>query len=117
MKLVAAVVLACSLGCAAPPPVTRLTFVTTREGVIQPEILATGVEYGWCYTLTLLDYAARLPWKASLVPNYGYAVALAIDSVPGANVMTNVKVERQRHEYGIFRRVCSTVTGDVGRIE
>jgi hypothetical protein len=118
MKRIAiALAAALFLGCAKPQPVTQLTFVTTRDGVVEPEILATDVEYGWCYTMTLLDYFSRFPWRASLVPNYGFAVRLALDSVPGANIMTDVAVERRRSEYLLFRRVCSTVTGNAGRIE
>jgi hypothetical protein len=118
MQRLAGLVAALSLlGCASEPPVTRLTFVTTREAVVEPEVLATGVEAGWCYTLNPLDYLARLPWKASYVPSYGHAIALALAKVPGANVMTGVSVQRTRSEYLLVRRVCSTVKGDVGRIE
>ncbi len=116
-RLVGLVVLLGLSGCASDPPVTRLTFVTTHHGVVEPEILATDVEAGWCYTLTPFDYLARMPWKVSYVPNYGYAVALAMAKVPGGNVMTNVTVQRTRSEYLLIRRVCSMVKGDVGRIE
>lgn len=111
-----ALLLALALGCASRP-VTRLTFVTTRDDVVRPQILESDVERSWCYTLTILDYLVRFPWRASLVPDYGYAVALALRSVPGSNVMTDVQVERRRSEYGLFRRVCSSVRGDVGRLE
>lgn len=111
-----ALALAVTLGCASQRPVTRLTFVTTKEGVVAPEILAVGVEHSWCYTLNPLDYLSRFPWRASLVPDYGYAVALALKSVPGANIMTDVEIERRRSEYVLFRRVCSTVKGNAGRI-
>lgn len=109
--------LALCVGCASSRPVTRLTFVTTRDAVLEAEILETDVERGWCYTITFIDYLARFPWHASLVPDYGYAVALALKSVPGGNVMLDVDVERRRSEYGLFRRVCSYVKGDVGRLE
>jgi hypothetical protein len=109
-------VLALALGCAARP-VTRLTFVTTQDALVEPEILATDVERSWCFTITLLEYAARFPWRASLVPDYGYAVLLALRDVPGSNVMVDVEVERKRSEYLLFRRVCSSVRGDVGRIQ
>lgn len=112
-----AIALSLAAGCASSRPVTRLTVVTTRDGVVAPEILARDVERGWCYTITLLDYFSRFPWRASFVPDYGYAVALALRSVPGSNIMTNVQVERRRSEYLLFRRVCSYVRGDVGRIE
>ncbi len=54
--------------------------------------------------------------RASLVPDYGYAVALVLKSVPGANIMTDVVIERRRSEYGLFRRVCSYVNGNAGRV-
>jgi hypothetical protein len=117
MKRVAlALSVALVLGCTSPRPVTRLTFVTTKPGVVDAEILAEGVERGWCYTINPLEYLSRFPWKASLVPDYGYAVALALRSVPGADIMTDVEIERRRSEYVLFRRVCSTVRGNVGRI-
>ncbi len=114
-RLAIVLVIASTLGCASRP-VTRLTFVTTRDAVVEPEILEAGVERGWCYTLTLIDYITRLPWRASLVPDYGYAVALVLKSVPGANIMTDVVIERRRSEYGLFRRVCSYVKGNAGRV-
>ncbi len=75
--------------------------MTTKDGVIQPLVLEKGVSRTWCITHTP---ASKLDWSLrgnSLDANQRYAIALAIDSVPGANVMTGVSVKSETRDSGI----------------
>jgi hypothetical protein len=47
----------------------------------------------------------------------GRAVSAALDSVPGANVLTDVIVRTRLEQYLLFQRVCAVVVGDAGRME
>jgi hypothetical protein len=111
---VATLALVCA--CAGPPPVAELTFVTRDPDVVNPKILRQEVEGEWCFTQNIVAVSLRPPWRVRL-PDTGRAVSRAIDSVPGANVLTNVIVRTRIEQYLLFQRVCSIVVGDAGLVE
>jgi len=112
----AVAILALACGCAGPPPAAELTFVARDPDVVNPKILRQEVEGEWCFTQNIVTVSLRPPWRVRL-PDTGRAVAKAIDSVPGANVLTDVVVRTRVEQYVLFQRVCSIVIGDAGRME
>ncbi len=111
---VATLALVCA--CASPPPVAELTFVTRDPGVVNPKTLRQEVEGEWCFTQNIITVSLRPPWRVRLADT-GRAVSKAIDSVPGANVLTDVIVRTRIEQYLLFQRVCAVVVGDAGRME
>lgn len=107
---------ALALGCASPPPISELTFVTFEPGVVEPKILQGNVEGEWCFSENVIAVSLRPPWRARFADR-GRAIAAAIESVPGANVLTDVRVQIRVEQYLLFQRKCALVTGNAGRIE
>jgi hypothetical protein len=105
-----------ALGCASPPPIAELTFVAFEPGVVEPRILQGNVEGEWCFSQNVIAVSLRPPWRARLADR-GRAIAAAIESVPGANVLTDVHVRVRVEQYLLFQRTCAIVTGNAGRIE
>lgn len=103
-------------GCAGPPPISELTLVVREPGVVRPEILKRGVEAEWCFSQDIITASLRPPWRARLADR-GRAVSLAIDSVPGANILTEVRIRVRVEQYLLFTRVCAIASGDAGRLE
>ena len=114
--VLAAAALSLVCACASPPPVAELAFVTRDPGVVNPKTLRQEVEGEWCFTQNIIAVSLRPPWRVRLADT-GRAVSRAIDSVPGANVLTNVIVRTRIEQYLLFQRVCSIVVGDAGRVE
>jgi hypothetical protein len=104
-----------ALGCADPPPIAELALVTTRPDVVRPEILRQDVEGEWCFSQNVVRVSLRPPWRARLA-DHGRAIARAIDSVPGVDVLVNVDVRVRVEQYLLFQRICAVVRGDAGRI-
>ena len=109
-----AAALACA--CAGPPPNSRMAFVTRIPGIVEPTILARGVEGEYCFAEDIVTVSLRPPWRARLA-DPGRAVEAALASVPGANVLTHVQVTTRVEQYLLFQRICSIVVGNAGRIE
>ena len=111
-------VLACVLAasCAGPPPITQLTLVTRDPGVLRPEILKRAVQAEWCFNQDIITASLTPPWRARLADR-GRAISRAIDSVPGANVLTDVRIRVRVEQYLLFTRVCAIASGDAGRVE
>jgi hypothetical protein len=110
---------ACALlasGCAVPPPVSRMAFVTRVPGLVEPKVLARGVEGEYCFAEDVVTVSLRPPWRARLA-DPGRAVEAALASVPGANVLTHVEVRTRLEQYLLFQRICSIVIGNAGRVE
>jgi len=105
-----------ALGCAGPPPIARMAFVTRMPGVVEPKVLARAVEGEYCFFEDIVSVSVRPPWRARLA-DPGRAVEAAIASVPGANVLTHVTVRTRVEQYLLFQRICSIVVGNAGRIE
>ena len=105
-----------AVGCAGPPPVSELTLVAREPGVVRPEILKRGVEAEWCFTHDLISASLRPPWRARLADR-GRAISRAIESVPGANILTEVRIRVRVEQYLLFTRVCAIASGDAGRVE
>ncbi len=105
-----------AVGCASPPPVSELTLVAREPGVVRPEILKRGVEAEWCFTQDLITASLRPPWRARLADR-GRAISRAIESVPGANILTEVRIRVRVEQYLLFTRVCAIASGDAGRVE
>jgi hypothetical protein len=93
-----------------------MAFVTRVPGIVEPELLARGVEGEHCFLEDLVSVSVRPPWRARLA-DPGRAVEAALASVPGANVLTHVTVRTRIEQYLLFQRICSIVVGDAGRIE
>jgi hypothetical protein len=112
-----AVFAACALfaACASPRPTSSLAFVTTVPGVVSPRILKQDVEGEWCFTENVVAVTLRPPWQVRLA-DAGRAVTKAIESVPGANILTDVTVRTRIEQYLLFQRVCSIVVGDAGSL-
>jgi hypothetical protein len=110
----AAAALLCA--CASPPPALDLAFVTLEPDVVNPKILRQEVRGEWCFTQDIITLSLRPPWQVRLA-DMGWAVSRAIDSVPGANVLTNVVARTRIEQYLLVQRVCSIVIGDAGRVE
>jgi hypothetical protein len=115
-RLLAGVTLALVCACAGPPPVSELTFVAREPRVVNPKILRQEVEGEWCFTQNVIAVSLRPPWRVRLA-NTGRAVSKALDSVPGANILTDVIVRTRLEQYLLFQRVCAVVIGDAGRME
>ncbi len=115
-RAVIAIFAAAAVGCAGPPPVSRMAFVTRIPGVVEPELLARGVEGEFCFLEDVVSVSVRPPWRARLA-DPGRAVEAALASVPGANVLTHVSVRTRVEQYLLFQRICSIVVGNAGRIE
>jgi hypothetical protein len=96
--------------------------VTSQKDIIKPLILEKDVTRSWCATQTILGEAGSAlstsPWGKTnrLLADHAYAIALSINSVSGANVMTDVSVKTETTAYLLWTTTCVTVTGDVGRI-
>jgi len=101
--------------CATPPP-TRLDFVVLAADVVEPKVLRQEVEGEWCFTQDIITVSLRPPWKVRLA-DVEPAITRAIESVPGANVLTNVSLRTRIEQYLLFQRICSIVVGDAGRVE
>ena len=114
--VIAVATLALVCACAGPPPAAELTFVTLDPGAANPKILRHEVEGEWCFTQNIITVSLRPPWRVRLADT-GRAVSKAIDSVPGANVLTDVIVRTRIEQYLLFQRVCAVVIGDAGRVE
>jgi hypothetical protein len=104
-----------ALGCATPP-FADLAFVTSRADVLKPALLQRDVEGEYCFAQDVISTSLRPPWRARLA-DHARAVALAIETVPGANILTNVSVDVRVEQYLLFQRICAVVTGDAGRVE
>lgn len=102
-------------GCAIPPP-RPFSFVTSDPAAVRPRILKAAVEAESCFTENLITVSLRPPWKVRLADTAG-AVTRALESVPGANVLTDVVVRTRIEQYLLFQRVCAVVFGDAGKIE
>ena len=113
-RLSAALLLALAVGCGKPPPMAQLALVSVRP-VVEAEILAHDVEAEWCFTENLISVTLRPPWRARLA-DHGKAIGLAIDRVPGADVLLNVDTYVRVEQYGLFQRICAQVVGDAGKL-
>jgi len=111
--VVAAVLIA---GCATPPPPAPIAFVTRDAQALEPRVVKAAVEGTWCFSENLITVTLRPPWKVRLADT-GRAVTRALESVPGANVLTNVRVRTRIEQYLLFHRVCAVVVGDAGHVE
>ncbi len=87
-----------------------------EPGVVRPEILKRGVEAEWCVTQDLITASLRPPWRARLADR-GRAISLAIESVPGANVLIELRIRVRVEQYLLFTLVCAIASGDAGRVE
>ncbi len=103
-------------GCAGPPPVSELTLVVREPGVVRPEILKRSVEAEWCFSQDIITASLRPPWRARLADR-GRAISRAIESVPGANILTEVRIRVRVEQYLLFTQVCAIASGDAGRVE
>ena len=83
---------------------------------MEPTILQGNVEGEWCFTENLIAVSLRPPWHARFADR-GRAIAAAIESVPGANVLTDVRVQIRVEQYLLFQRKCARVTGNAGRLQ
>jgi len=101
--------------CASPEPIARLSFVTTKPGVVQPEILAEDVEGETCFTRDLVRVLLTPPWRAPRA-DHAPAVARALDDVPEADLLTDVRVQVRVTNWLLFQRICAIATGDAGRL-
>jgi len=107
---------AAAAGCAGPAPISRMAFVTRIPGIVEPEILARGVEGEYCFTEDVISVTLRPPWQARLA-DPGRAVEAALASVPGANVLILVSFQTRVEQYLLFQRICSIAVGNAGRIQ
>ena len=115
--LIVGLVAAClGSGCAAPPPISRMAFVTRTPRIVEPTVLARGVSGEYCFAQDVIRVSLRPPWRARLA-DPGRAVDAALAQVPGANVLTHVQVRTRVEQYLLFQRICSVVVGNAGRIE
>jgi len=114
--LVGLVAVCIGSGCAAPPPISQMAFVTRVPRTVEPTLLARGVTGEYCFSQDLIRVSLRPPWRARLA-DPGRAVAAALAEVPGANVLTHVQVRTRVEQYLLFQRICSVVVGNAGRIE
>jgi len=84
-------------------------------------VLKTDVSRTWCVTQNILGALAS-SWSVAFgstnppLADQSYAIALAIDSVPGGNIMTDVSVRAEIKDYFFVETDCVTVTGNVGQI-
>lgn len=101
--------------CATPPP-SELAFVVRAPDIVEPKILRHDVTGEWCFSQNFITVSLRPPWRARLA-DVAPAVHRAIESVPGANVLTDVSLRTRIEQYILFQRICSVVVGDAGRIE
>jgi len=108
-------VVASTLACASRPP-SELAFIAREPDVVKAKVLRQEVEGEWCFTENVVAVSLRPPWKVRLADT-GRAVSRAIDGVPGANVLLDVRVRTRIEQYLLFQRICSVVTGDAGRVE
>jgi hypothetical protein len=108
---------AASLGfaCATPPP-SDLAFVVLAPDVIRPKVLRQEVTGEWCFAQDFITVSLRPPWRARLA-DVQPAITRAIESVPGANVLTDVRLRTRIEQYFFFQRICSIVIGDAGWVE
>jgi len=113
LSLVAA---ALGSGCAGPPPISQLAFVTRVPRTVEPTLLARGVEGEFCFSEDVVSVTLRPPWRARLA-DPGRAIGAALAQVPGANVLTHIQVRTRVEQYLLFQRICSVVVGNAGRIE
>jgi len=111
-----AILAAAAVGCAGPPPISRMAFVTRTPGIVEPEILVRGARGEFCFTEDVVSVSLRPPWRARLA-DPGRAVEAALASVPGANVLTHVSVRTRVEQYLLFQRICSIVVGNAGRVQ
>jgi hypothetical protein len=107
---------ALALGCAGPPPISRMAFVTRVPGLVEPTVLARGVEGEFCFAEDVVTVSLRPPWRARLA-DPGRAIEAALAKVPGANVLTHIEVRTRVEQYLLFQRVCSIAVGNAGRLE
>jgi hypothetical protein len=87
-----------------------------EPGGIDVKLLQSDVSGEWCFSQSLIAVTLRPPWRVRL-PDTGRAVADALESVPGANILTDVRVETRVEQYLLFQRVCSIVVGNAGVFE
>ena len=90
-------------GCAYQT--AQLSLVSPDPNLLPVDILARNVEGRWC------------PPFGDVRPQYDRAVALALDSVPGATVLVNASFQLDTHyssPQGI--KECTVVRGDAGRL-
>ena len=102
-------------GCARPP-MAELGLVAVEGGVVQTRTLAQGVRGEHCFSLDLVRTIFTPPWRARLA-DHGRAIGAALDSVPTADVLTDVRVQVRVEQYLLFQRICAIATGDAGQIE
>jgi len=112
LGLVAALLSACA-GSGANAP---LAFVAVEPGTLAPRVLKQDVKAEWCFTESFVTVALRPPWRVRLADT-GRAVTRAIESVPGANVLTHVQMRTRIEQYLLFQRVCAIVMGDAGIVQ
>lgn len=99
--------------CAGSGGNAPLTFVATAPDTLTPRLLKQDVKAEWCFAESFVTVALRPPWRVRLADT-GRAVTRAIDSVPGANVLTHVRMRTRIEQYLLFQRVCAIVIGDAG---
>ena len=107
---------AIGFACASPPPPAQLAFVMREPAGIDAKILKQAATGEWCFSQNLIAVTLRPPWRVRL-PDTGRAVTQALESVPGANILMNVRVQTRVEQYLLFQRVCSVVIGDAGHVE
>jgi hypothetical protein len=83
---------------------------------VKPRILQGHVEGEWCFTRDIVSVSLRPPWRARLA-DHGRAIADALESVPEANVLTDVSVSIRVEQYVLFQRVCALAIGNAGVLE
>jgi hypothetical protein len=93
-----------------------MAFVTRIPGLVEPKVLARGIEGRYCFSEDVVTVSLRPPWRARLA-DPGRAVEAALAKVPGANVLTHVEVRTRIEQYLLFQRICSIVVGNAGRLE
>lgn len=103
------------VGCATRP-FAKLAFVTSRTDVLEPTLIQRDVEGEYCFTQDVISTSLRPPWRARLA-DHARAVADALESVPGANILTNFTADVRVEQYLLFQRICAVVSGDAGRVE
>lgn len=104
------------LGCTSPPPNSRLTLVTRSPQVVLPEMLRWRVRGESCFRENVITVTLRPPWRARFADT-GRAIEDALAKVPGANVLTNIKISARVEQYLLYQRICAIVVGDAGRIQ
>jgi hypothetical protein len=78
-------------------------------------IVQHDVEGRACSTENLIAVTLRPPSRARLA-DHGAALRDALSRYPGADVMSNMRLQVRVEQYLLFQRICAVVHGDVGRL-